>query len=354
MKNLSFAPNTGYVLSELIVDGNAVTTASSYEFTNVSNNHTITATFSPISYTIKYNGNGATSGSMSDSSHTYGVAKTLTTNSFSRTGYNFLGWSTSSSATTATYTEGQSVSNLTTTNGATVNLYAVWGETLVLTTPTGSPVSTTEISVSISGTLGSGSGDIIYKLYVGGTYKSTVTGASGKTVTLNATGLTASTTYNCYVIATSKINSAVTATSSTVSVKTYACMGDTYQCTLPTSACSTCGGWGTTSDVYNSGNSSYCSTCGTSEPLIVCSCGAYGYFANCGTWYKSGTTDASGKVISGHVTEYSIHGYCTLCSNCNGAIYLTNPVTGYTLIRCQHGQSGAHKYCAHGEFGPHY
>ena len=87
-----------------------------------------TATYLPISYTIKYNGNGATSGSMSDSSHTYGVAKALTTNSFSRTGYNFLGWSTSSSATTATYTNGQSVSNLTTTSGATVNLYAVWEE----------------------------------------------------------------------------------------------------------------------------------------------------------------------------------------------------------------------------------
>ena len=49
---LSFAPNAGYVLSELKIDGNAVTTASSYEFTNVLSNHTITATFSPIRYTI--------------------------------------------------------------------------------------------------------------------------------------------------------------------------------------------------------------------------------------------------------------------------------------------------------------
>ena len=47
-----FAPNTGYVLSELIVDGNAVTTASSYTFENVTSNHTITATVSPIRYTI--------------------------------------------------------------------------------------------------------------------------------------------------------------------------------------------------------------------------------------------------------------------------------------------------------------
>ena len=60
MKNLSFAPNTGYVLSELKIDGNAVTTASSYTFENVTSNHTITATFSRISYTISYNLDGGT------------------------------------------------------------------------------------------------------------------------------------------------------------------------------------------------------------------------------------------------------------------------------------------------------
>ena len=36
------------MLSELIVDGNAVTTASSYTFENVTSNHTITATFNPL------------------------------------------------------------------------------------------------------------------------------------------------------------------------------------------------------------------------------------------------------------------------------------------------------------------
>ena len=84
------------------------------------------AVWSPITYTVKYNGNGNTSGSTASSSHTYGIAKTLTANGFVRTGYTFKGWSTSSSSTTVTYTDQQSVSNLTTTNGAIVNLYAVW------------------------------------------------------------------------------------------------------------------------------------------------------------------------------------------------------------------------------------
>lgn len=85
------------------------------------------AVWSPISYTVKYNANGGT-GAMSSSSHKYDEYKYLNTNSFSRSGYYFLGWSTSSSATSATYIDGQSVVNLTSTNGGVVNLYAVWSK----------------------------------------------------------------------------------------------------------------------------------------------------------------------------------------------------------------------------------
>ncbi|MBQ7043235.1 MAG: InlB B-repeat-containing protein [Clostridia bacterium] len=78
-------------------------------------------------YTVKYNSNGG-SGTMSNSSHTYNVSKALTSNAFTRSGYTFLGWSTSSSATSPTYTNGQSVKNLTSTNNGTVTLYAVWSK----------------------------------------------------------------------------------------------------------------------------------------------------------------------------------------------------------------------------------
>ena len=88
-------------------------------------NTTLYAVWRANTYTIKYNANGG-SGTMSDSSHTYNVSKALTTNAFTRNGYTFLGWSTSSTATSATYTNGQSVKNLTSTDGAVVNLYAVW------------------------------------------------------------------------------------------------------------------------------------------------------------------------------------------------------------------------------------
>ena len=76
-------------------------------------------------YYVKFNGNGSTSGSMSNQTFTYGVAQALTANAFSRNGYTFAGWATSASGSVV-YSNKQSVSNLTTTNGGTVNLYAKW------------------------------------------------------------------------------------------------------------------------------------------------------------------------------------------------------------------------------------
>lgn len=80
----------------------------------------------PAKYTIVYNGNGATSGSTGNSSHTYDVAQNLTANGYSRTGYTFTGWNTASDGSGTGYSNGQSVNNLTTTDGTTINLYAQW------------------------------------------------------------------------------------------------------------------------------------------------------------------------------------------------------------------------------------
>ena len=88
------------------------------------------ATWSAKSYTITYNCNGG-SGSTASSSHTYDVAKNLSSNGCykitegtSGMVYYMAGWSTSSSASAATYTNGQSVTNI--NNGSNTTLYAVW------------------------------------------------------------------------------------------------------------------------------------------------------------------------------------------------------------------------------------
>jgi len=87
---------------------------------------TYTAQWAANTYTVNYNGNGSTSGSTANSSHTYDISSNLTTNGFSKVGSSFLGWSTSSSATSPTYTNSQSVLNLTTNPNDVVTFYAVW------------------------------------------------------------------------------------------------------------------------------------------------------------------------------------------------------------------------------------
>lgn len=79
----------------------------------------------PVKYTIAYNGNGATSGSMKAQSTSCGKEVALTKNAFKRPGYTFLGWSTDPKATEPEFTNKQKVSNLRSTGG-TVTLYAVW------------------------------------------------------------------------------------------------------------------------------------------------------------------------------------------------------------------------------------
>lgn len=77
-------------------------------------------------YTIAFNGNGATSGSTASMPMTAGVEKSLTPNGFVRNGYIFSGWNTKADGTGVSYTDKQTVKNLSLTAGATVTLYAQW------------------------------------------------------------------------------------------------------------------------------------------------------------------------------------------------------------------------------------
>lgn len=76
-------------------------------------------------YAISFDGNGATSGSMATLTADASSSVTLTRNAYARTGYRFLGWSTSASATSAVYADGASVSGLAKA-GSMVTLHAVW------------------------------------------------------------------------------------------------------------------------------------------------------------------------------------------------------------------------------------
>lgn len=77
-------------------------------------------------YQIKYDGNGADSGKMSNSSHIYGTSKKLNTNKFKKKGYSFAGWNTRKDGKGKNYSNMASVKNLTTKKNGTVTLYAKW------------------------------------------------------------------------------------------------------------------------------------------------------------------------------------------------------------------------------------
>lgn len=93
-------------------------------FANYPAQDTLQASWRPIKYTVSYNANGGT-GSMASHQEQYSFSFNLKSNAFSRPGYSFAGWSTSQSGAVV-YTNGQSVSNLSTTNNGSVVLYAVW------------------------------------------------------------------------------------------------------------------------------------------------------------------------------------------------------------------------------------
>ena len=119
----------------------------------ITTNLALYAHWTPNTYYVAFNGNGSTSGSMSNQTFTYATAQNLTANTFSKTDVvtfdpnggscgtastsksaTFVGWATSAEGAKA-YDDKQSVSNLTSTAGATFNLFAKWSQTNTITLP---------------------------------------------------------------------------------------------------------------------------------------------------------------------------------------------------------------------------
>lgn len=81
---------------------------------------TMKAQWKANTYTVSYNANGG-SGAPGNQTKTYGVTLTLSSTKPTRTNYNFKGWGTSSSSTTASYQPGGSY-----TSNSSITLYAIW------------------------------------------------------------------------------------------------------------------------------------------------------------------------------------------------------------------------------------
>ena len=102
-------------------------TISSSTKVTANSDHTVYALWTPNTYTITYKANGGSGG---PSSQSYKYAPNgniyLSSDRPSKTGYTFMGWSESSSATSASYSPGQWWG---THNANNYTLYAVWKDT---------------------------------------------------------------------------------------------------------------------------------------------------------------------------------------------------------------------------------
>ncbi|MBQ9329541.1 MAG: InlB B-repeat-containing protein [Oscillibacter sp.] len=120
------------------------------------------AQWTPITYTVTYDLSGGTGTKPTNTTATYDQSFTAPAQGdLAKDGYTFAGWSTNSGAATADYAGGAAVNeNLSSTQGATVTLYAVWtkdsytityngtdGATFSATNPTNYSVDTADFTL---------------------------------------------------------------------------------------------------------------------------------------------------------------------------------------------------------------
>ena len=124
-----------------------------YTASTVTADITLYAGFRAHTYSIKFNANIG-SGTMANLAMTYDQAKNLTNNSFTKDHYQFKGWATSADGNVI-YSNSQSVKNLTATDNATVELFAVWerSEVKVDFVSEGNTVATNWIAIGTKATL---------------------------------------------------------------------------------------------------------------------------------------------------------------------------------------------------------
>lgn len=142
-----------------------------------------------LKYQVKYNANGG-NGNMENSQHEYGKEKNLTANQFTKEGHTFAGWSTSANGAKV-YNDGQTVSNLSTTNGNVVELYAVWTTNqyqITISARSYGSVTPTSLSVEYGTTVENNGNKLIFRRPNGTT--ETVTATAG-----NYTGYTTTFTH---------------------------------------------------------------------------------------------------------------------------------------------------------------
>ena len=290
-------------------------------------NKSYTANYKANTYQIKYNSNGGV-GTMSNSTHTYGESKALSTNTFTREGYTFQGWSTSSTSNTVKYTNGQNVTNLTSTNGEVINLYAVWKintytvkVTVTNGTISGSTSKTVNYNTNATFTVNPSSGYGSPTVTCTNNQKGTI---QNNTVTISniTNDTTCTVTYKpiTYTITYNLGGGSVTGNPATYTIET-----NTITLKKPTKTGYTFTGW----------TGSNGTTAQTTVTIPKGSIGNKTYTAN----YKINTYKVNVTVLNG-----TISGSTSKTVNYNtNATFTVNPSTGYSnpTVTCTNSQKGS-------------
>jgi len=158
----TLTPSTGYKFSKITV-GSTDYAASSFTITG---DVTVTATFIGITYTIRYNSNNAAATTSDiiatyDASYTYGAAST-----FTYSGYTMQSWNSATNGSGTSYTLGGAGANLSSSQGAVVNLYAVWSynnPTISAATSYSKTFNTGSVIMTCSGAQGNAASVLTYK-----------------------------------------------------------------------------------------------------------------------------------------------------------------------------------------------
>ena len=107
---------------------------------------TYTAIWTANSYTVHFDGESATGGSMDDQTLYFDTEQTLSRNAFTRTGFHFNGWALIKSSTPV-FADGEKVLNLVDPDESSITLYACWSvNTYAITVdPNGGTMATNSV-----------------------------------------------------------------------------------------------------------------------------------------------------------------------------------------------------------------
>ena len=114
---------------------------------------TLYAQWRPITYKVRFDGNGATSGTMADLTVAYDAKAALPANRYAKSGETFAGWNTKADGTGAAYRNKGEATNLASSQDDVVVLYAQWEDAMTTMPETGGTLTNRRLTTMLGGGL---------------------------------------------------------------------------------------------------------------------------------------------------------------------------------------------------------